>query len=232
MRVRNTEAISAIERSSDKGMTSSTGHLLQFQGSALAKRLLRWAGWQVRFEGLPAMQGVVVGYPHTSNWDFILMVMVKWATGLQVKFLAKDSLFRYPIFSSWLRQLGGVAIDRTAPNGVVGQLVQLMREHQMQQLPLWLGVAPEGTRRRTEGWKSGFYQLATQAGVPICVLRIDWGAKTVDLSQSLTLSGEVEQDYQRLAQAFAGVMGFHPHQAAPIRPLPSNPSASLGDRES
>jgi hypothetical protein len=228
----STEATSATERFSDKSMQATSGYPLQFQGSALAKRLLQWAGWRVHFEGFPCLQGVVVGYPHTSNWDFILMVTVKWATGLQVKFLAKDSLFRFPIFSPWLRKLGGVAIDRTAPNGVVGQLVQLMRDHQTQQLPLWLGVAPEGTRRWTEGWKSGFYQLATQAGVPICVLRIDWGAKTVDLSQCFVLSGEVEQDYQRLTQAFAGVKGFHPHQAAPIRPLPSNPSASLGDRVS
>jgi 1-acyl-sn-glycerol-3-phosphate acyltransferase len=230
--VRNTAVTLVIERFNVNRMQPSSGHPLQFQGSVLAQRLLRWAGWQVRFEGFPGLQGVVVGYPHTSNWDFILMVIVKWATGLQVSFLAKDSLFRFPVFSAWLRWLGGVAIDRTAPNGVVGQLVALMREHQAQQLPLWLGVAPEGTRRLTPGWKSGFYQLALQTGVPLCLLRIDWGAKTVDLSQTLMLTGKLEHDYQRLAQGFAGVQGFHPQQAAPIRPLPANPSVPVGDRVS
>ena len=194
---------------------------LQFQGSAFAKRLMRWAGWRIHFDGFPAMQGVVVGYPHTSNWDFILMVMVKWATGLQVKFLAKESLFRYPVFSAWLRSLGGVAVDRSSSHGVVGQLVEIMREQKAQQNFFWLGVAPEGTRRLTDGWKSGFYQLAVQTGVPLCLLRIDWGKKTVDLSQSLSLSGQLEHDYALLAQAFEGVQGFYPHQASPIRPLES-----------
>ena len=199
---------------------------LQFQGSAFAQRLLRWAGWQIHFDGFPAMQGVLVGYPHTSNWDFILMVMVKWATGLQVQFLAKDSLFRFPVFSPWLRRLGGLAVDRSAPNGVVGQLVDLIREQQRQQNFFWIGVAPEGTRRLTEGWKSGFYQVALQTGVPLSLLRIDWGAKTVDMSQSLTLTGQLDLDYARMAQAFAGVQGFHPHQAAPIRPLESKQTVS------
>ena len=192
-----------------------------FKGSALAQRLLQWAGWQVHFNGLPAMQGVLVGYPHTSNWDFILMMLVKWSTGLQVKFLAKDSLFRYPIFSQWLRSLGAVATDRSAHNGVVGQLVALIREHQAQNRFFWLGVAPEGTRKWTEGWRSGFYQVAFQAGVPLCLIRIDWGRKTVDLCQTLILSGNQDQDYQTMAQAFEGVRGFHPHQASPIRPLAS-----------
>jgi hypothetical protein len=149
-----------------------------------------------------------------------------------VNFLAKDSLFRVPLFSRWLRSLGGVAIDRSAANGVVGQLVSLIREHQAQQRAFWIGVAPEGTRRWTQGWKSGFYQVAVQAGVPICLLRIDWGRKTVDLVHTLTLSGDVAQDYQRLAQAFDGVQGFHPHQAAPIRPLESKSSVSVGERAS
>lgn len=213
-------------------MQAPTALPVQFQGSALAKRVLRWAGWHIHFDGLPARQGVIVGYPHTSNWDFILMVWVKWSIGLQIQFLAKDSLFRYPIFSRWLRSLGGVAIDRSAPNGVVGQLVQLFQTHRANQDYFWIGVAPEGTRRLTPGWKSGFYQVALQAQVPLCLMRIDWGRKTVDFRQMLSLSGDLEADYAQMAQAFAGVQGFHPHQAAPIRPLESGTTASIGDTRS
>ena len=199
---------------------------LQFQGSAFAKRLMRWAGWQIHFDGFPASQGVLVGYPHTSNWDFILMVMVKWATGIHIQFLAKDSLFRFPIFSTWLRRLGGLAVDRSASNGVVAQLVDMMREQKAKQNFFWLGISPEGTRRLTQGWKSGFYQVAWQANVPLCLVRIDWGHKTVDLTHSLSLTGQMEQDYVRMAQIYEGVLGFYPNQAAPIRPLESKQPVS------
>lgn len=213
-------------------MQVSDARPVQFQGSALAQRLLRWAGWRIHFDGFPSLQGVLVGYPHTSNWDFILMVIVKWATGLQVKFLAKDSLFRYPVFSPWLRQLGGVAVDRSAANGVVGQLIDLLRQHKASQQYFWIGLAPEGTRRLTPGWKSGFYQVALQAEVPLCLLRIDWGSKTVDMRQVLSLSGDQPNDYAQMAKGFEGVQGFHPHQAAPIRPLESAASVSVGETRS
>jgi 1-acyl-sn-glycerol-3-phosphate acyltransferase len=201
---------------------------VQFQGSRLAHKLLQWAGWTVQFEGFPTLQGVIVGYPHTSNWDFVLMVLVKWATGLQVKFLAKDSLFRYPLFSRWLRHLGGVPIDRSAAHGVVAELVHMMREEQAQQRYFWLALSPEGTRKRTEGWKSGFYQVAVQTGVPVCLLRIDYGQRRVDFRQIVQLSGDLANDYARIAAAYEGVQGFHVAQAAPIRPLTQPGSVSEG----
>jgi len=201
---------------------------VQFQGSRLARKLLQWAGWKVQFEGFPTLQGVIVGYPHTSNWDFVLMVLVKWATGLQVKFLAKDSLFRYPLFSRWLRHLGGVPIDRSASHGVVAELVRMMREEQAQQHFFWLALSPEGTRKRTEGWKSGFYQVAVQTGVPVCLLRIDYGQRRVDFRQIVQLSGDLANDYARIAAAYEGVQGFHVAQAAPIRPLTQPGSVSEG----
>ena len=201
---------------------------VQFQGSRLARKLLQWAGWTVHFEGFPTLQGVIVGYPHTSNWDFVLMVLVKWATGLQVKFLAKDSLFRYPLFSRWLRHLGGVPIDRSAAHGVVAELVRMMREEQAQQRYFWLALSPEGTRKRTEGWKSGFYQVAVQTGVPVCLLRIDYGQQRVDFRQIVQLSGDLANDYARIAAAYEGVQGFHVAQAAPIRPLTQPGSVSEG----
>lgn len=104
---------------------SSDKFPVQFQGSAFAQKVLRLFGWQYAFLGLPEQQGVIIGYPHTSNWDFIVMVLVKWATGLQIQFLAKDSLFHYPLFSPWLRKLGGIPIDRSSKNGVVGDMLAL-----------------------------------------------------------------------------------------------------------
>jgi 1-acyl-sn-glycerol-3-phosphate acyltransferase len=152
---------------------SSDKFPVQFKGSAFARRVLRLCGWQYVFSGLPSQQGVIIGYPHTSNWDFIVMVLVKWATGLQIQFLAKQSLFNYPLFSPWLRQLGGIPIDRSSQHGVVGDMLALFAKAKEEGTYLWLALSPEGTRKFTHGWRSGFYQLALQAEVPLCTVRID-----------------------------------------------------------
>ena len=198
---------------------SSDKFPVQFKGSAFARKVLQLFGWQYVFSGLPSQQGVIIGYPHTSNWDFIVMVMVKWATGLQVQFLAKQSLFNYPLFSPWLRQLGGVPIDRSAQNGVVGSMLALFAKAKEEETYLWLALSPEGTRKWTQGWRSGFYHVALQADVPLCAVRIDYGQKTVDFSRCLRLTGNETADYIELAKAFEGVTGFHVHQAAPIQPI-------------
>ena len=205
---------------------SSDKFPVQSQGSAFARKVLQLFGWQYVFLGLPSQQGVIIGYPHTSNWDFIVMVIVKWATGLQVQFLAKKSLFNYPLFSPWLRSLGGIPIDRSSQHGVVGDMLALFAKAKQEGSYLWLALSPEGTRKFTPGWRSGFYQVALHAAVPLCAVRIDYGQKTVDFSRCLHLTGNEMADYAELAKAFEGVKGFHMNQAAPIQPIKS--TSALG----
>ena len=208
-------------------MPSSDKFPVQFKGSAFAHKVLQLFGWEYVFQGLPSQQGVIIGYPHTSNWDFIVMVMVKWATGLQVQFLAKKSLFDVPLFSAWLRQLGGIPIDRSSKHGVVGDMVALFAKAKEEGTYLWLALSPEGTRKFTRGWRSGFYQVALQADVPLCAVRIDYAQKTVDFSRCLRLTGHEDADYLALAKAFEGARGFHPQQAAPIQPIKSSSKNGL-----
>jgi 1-acyl-sn-glycerol-3-phosphate acyltransferase len=192
---------------------------VQFRGSRLAKALLSLGGWTVHFQGFPGKQGVAVVYPHTSNWDFIVMVLVKWATGIQACFWGKDSLFRVPIFGRWLSWLGGLPIDRSSSSGVVGSMVARFQQARENDHYLWLGLSPEGTRRHQPGWRSGFYSVTLQADVPLALIRLDYGRREVRIDQFIRLSGESEADYQRMSQAFEGVRGYHPDQAAPIQPL-------------
>ncbi len=196
----------------------STPHPVQFKGSALARAVLRLMGWRVVFEGLPSLQGVAVVYPHTSNWDFIAGMLAKWAIGIPAHFWAKDSLFKVPVFGRWLRRVGGLPIDRSAANGAVGQMVDTFRQHEREGRLLWLGLAPEGTRKRTPGWRSGFYQVALGAGVPLGIVRLDWGRRELRFVDFLTLSGDEAVDYARLAALFDGVQGYHPSQGSPIMP--------------
>lgn len=197
-------------------------HPVQFRGSSLAHALLALAGWRVIFDGLPRRQGVAIVYPHTSNWDFIIGILAKWAIGIPARFWGKDTLFRVPLFGSWLRWVGGLPIDRRAANGAVGQMVETFQTHALQDQLLWLGLAPEGTRKRTPGWRSGFYQVALGAGVPLGIVRLDWGRRELRFVDFMTLSGDEDADYARLNALFSDVRGYHADQACPILPWRPN----------
>jgi len=194
---------------------------VQLQGSPLARAALRLAGWRLQCDGLPAAQGVIVVYPHTSNWDFIVGVLAKWAVGIPVTFWGKDSLFRIPLFGRWLRWLGGVPVARHTRQGHVGQMVDALRAARAQGRFLWLALAPEGTRGRTAGWRTGFHRVATQAEVPLALVQLDFGQRRVGFDSFWQLSGDLQADFATIAQRLAGCRGCRPSLAAPVQPLPT-----------
>jgi len=189
---------------------------VQLKGSGLATLILRAFGWRVDFAGLPALQGVVMVYPHTSNWDFPVAVMAKWAIGIPVKFWGKDSLFKPPIIGSWMRWIGGVPVDRKSSKGMVSDTAaQIVAARQKNEF-FWLAVAPEGTRALTPGWRSGAYRVALEAKVPVSLVVLDFGTQTIRFNQFVELSGDVQADFALFAQVFAGAKGKRPELAAPI----------------
>jgi 1-acyl-sn-glycerol-3-phosphate acyltransferase len=194
-------------------------HPVQFQGSRVAQGLLRALGWRVAFDGLPALQGVLVVYPHTSNWDFVIAVLIKWSLGMPVQFWGKETLFRIPLFGRWLRWLGGVPVSRTAPRGVVEQMTLMMKQKKASGQYFWLALSPEGTRKRTAGWRSGFYLLALQADVPVGLAALDYSRKQLVFRDFLRLTGREAEDMARIAEALGACQGFKPGAAAPVRLL-------------
>jgi 1-acyl-sn-glycerol-3-phosphate acyltransferase len=190
---------------------------VQTRGSALARLVLKWAGWQLDYDGLPAGQGIIVVYPHTSNWDFVVGILAKWAMGFPAGFWGKDSLFRVPLLGAWLRWLGGVPVDRQSPRGLVGEMVQRMVEAREADRGFWLAIAPEGTRSRSQGWRSGFYRVALGAGVPLGVAHLDFGRRRVGFSGFFMLSGDRQADMAALADCLEPVRGLHHEKAAPIQ---------------
>jgi 1-acyl-sn-glycerol-3-phosphate acyltransferase len=192
---------------------------VRLRGRPLAAALLRWAGWRVRFDGLPGAQGVIVVYPHTSNWDFVVGVLAKWAIGIPVTFWGKDSLFRVPVLGCGLRRLGGVPVDRSARRGAVGEMAARLRAAREHGTFLWLVLSPEGTRRRTAGWRSGFHQVALQAEVPVGLVTLDYGTRCVSVDSFWRLSGDPARDHEVLAARAAGCRGLRPESASPVRPL-------------
>lgn len=190
---------------------------IQTRGFGVARALLKLAGWELVWQGLPTQQGVFLGYPHTSNWDFVIGLLLKWGTGMQVKFWGKDSLFKVPVFGAWMRWLGGLPVDRSSANGMVGSMVDRFNAAKSQEQLLWLAVTPEGTRSYVPYWKSGFYQVAVQAQVPVGLVVFDFKRKRVGVDHFLRLCGNPDIDLPLIAAYYADVQGKRPELAGPVR---------------
>ena len=191
-------------------------HSVQLQGNRLARWLLACWGWRVEFNGLPGLQGIFVVYPHTSNWDFVVAVMAKWSIGVQLQFWGKDSLFRIPLFGPWLRWIGGIPVDRHVPGGLVGQAIEAFASAKSSNHYFWLGLSPEGTRKKAPGWRSGFYKTAVHADVPVCLVKLDFALRCIDATHFLHLSGDADRDFSRIAEFFSSVKGCIPENATPV----------------
>lgn len=190
------------------------------RGSAIARFILRCFGWRLVFDGLPTRQGVILVYPHTSNWDFVLGVLAKWGLGIEIRYWGKDSLFKVPLLGAWARWIGGIPIDRHNKHGVVGQTAAQMREARERGESFWLAAAPEGTRSLTTGWRSGAYQVAVQAGVPIGLASFDVPTRRVTLTDFVLPTGDVAQDFATFRAVLGDKKGFRPHLASPIQLKP------------
>jgi 1-acyl-sn-glycerol-3-phosphate acyltransferase len=192
-----------------------TGPVLR--GSALARAVLGLFGWKVVFDGLPSAQGVAVVWPHTSNWDFPIGILTKWTIGFPFVFWGKDTLFRVPVFGAWLRWLGGMPVDRSSPQGVVGQMAGRLRLAREQGEFMWLALSPEGTRGLVDGWRSGFYQVAVQADVPVAVAFFDYARRECGVAAFLQLSGDRGLDIAAIEKLLHDKRGRRHEQASPIR---------------
>ena len=177
--------------------------------------LLRLCGWRFAFVPPPVPKGIIIVYPHTSNWDFILGILFKIATGFEVRWLGKDTLFRWPVRGLLLR-LGGIPVNRSDPSGFVDTLLREFSRSES----LWLAMTPEGTRSYTDHWKSGFYRIALAGGLSVGLGYIDYATHTVSIETYVKLSGDPEEDFALLRAAYAGKRGLRPEHEGQIRLRP------------
>ncbi len=177
-----------------------------------ARALLRVFGWRSVLVWPPVPKGIIIVYPHTSNWDFIIGVLYKIGAGLPAHWVGKHTLFRWPLRRLLIR-LGGVPIDRREPAGGVRTLLaEFGRQDWM-----WLALAPEGTRSRTDHWKSGFYRIAVAGGLPVGLGYIDYATRSIGIDTYLTLTGDPEQDFARIRGFYADKRGSRHENASDIR---------------
>lgn len=155
---------------------------------------------------------VMIAAPHTTNWDFPITLAMAKVSGVKISWLGKQSLFKGPM-GPIMRRLGGVAIDRSAPGGMVASLAAQFAERDR----LVLVVPAEGTRSRTEYWKSGFYRIAEQAGVPIVLAFVDRSTRSGGFGPVITVTGDVAADMDAIRAFYEGKEGLKPGRFGPIR---------------
>lgn len=181
--------------------------------------------WQIKGK-LPADRKlVVIGVPHTSNFDGIMLLMISWLLYLRLDWMVKAELGDHWLAGPPIHLLGGVSIDRSASRNAVDQTVRHFEERG----DLWLVISPEGTRRKTDHWKTGFYWIAHKANVPILQALINYDEKAVTLINPMVVpSGDIEAEIEKIWETCTSARGRHPERVSDMRLRPSGKREQSG----
>ncbi|WP_091231552.1 1-acyl-sn-glycerol-3-phosphate acyltransferase [Microbacterium sp. 3J1] len=175
----------------------------------IARLFWFFSRWRLTAEATPTRPTILIGAPHTSNWDFVLMLAIAWRLGIEVHWLGKSSLFR-----GWrgpiMRRLGGIPVDRSDPARVVNDVVAQVHTGGV----FGLVITPDGTRGGNAYWKSGFYRIARETGMPVTLGFVDRTTMTTGLGPTLELSGDVPADMDRIRAFYADKAGLRPERRA------------------
>jgi 1-acyl-sn-glycerol-3-phosphate acyltransferase len=177
----------------------------------IARLYWTFSRWRLVSEPAPDRPTVLIGAPHTSNWDFVLMLAIAWRLDMRFRWLGKMSLFR-----GWrgpiMRGLGGIPVDRDAPAAVVGEVLARIRSGDV----FGLVVTPDGTRKGHPHWKSGFYRIAREASLPVTLGYVDRTTMTTGLGPTIELTGNVAADMDVIRAFYADKAGLRPeHRVEP-----------------
>lgn len=171
----------------------------------ISRGILRLIGWKIIGDPPTHKKYVLIAAPHTSNWDFLLFLLLAFIKKFDVHWMGKDALFPWPIkgFMVWL---GGIPIDRSKANNLVEQMVDYFERTEQ----LGVLITPEGTRSKVERWKTGFYNIARQADLPIVLGFVDGANKTVGFGPTFQTTGDLEVDLQAIQAYYKDMQGIVP----------------------
>lgn len=175
-------------------------------------------GWTPVLAPPTGTKYVMVGYPHTSNWDFLYAVLWGWASGQRFRWIGKKELFP-PVVGVGMRWLGGIPVDRSKKGGdFVAQVARIFGRSDN----LWVVVAADGTRGRAEYWRTGFYYMALEAKVPLALAYLDYKRREVGVGGYFQPTGNLQADFEHLKAFFSDKTGKNPEQQSPIRLKPKD----------
>ncbi len=173
---------------------------------ACGQAWLKAFGWKVEGSRPSAPKAVVVAAPHTSNWDLPFALAIAWSLDLDMKWVGKHTLFERPVWGQVLRSLGGIGVDRRTRNDAVKAIADVIKAHDH----LLLVVPPEGTRGAASRWKTGFYWIAVESGVPIVLGFLDFSRKRGGFGTVLEPTGKIEEDFEKIRRFYQDVKGKFP----------------------
>lgn len=177
-------------------------------GQYISQFILRLLGWRIAgFPGPPPPKYIVAVAPHTSNWDFPLGLLIRSAVGERIHFLGKHTLF-YPPLGWIMRALGGFPVDRRHRGNLVDAVVDIFSRHKR----FAISIAPEGTRKKVDKLKTGFYYIAKKAGIPILICTFDYSSRTVTFGPLFNPGDDTEEDMKTITGYFKDVKGKHPEK--------------------
>lgn len=178
---------------------------------AFSRFILRLIGWRTHVIPPHTSRYVLIGAPHTSNWDFAIALLFISAEDVPMRIMGKDNLFRWPL-GIFMRSLGLLPVNRRERTNLVDQVAAKFAEHE----DLIIGIAPEGTRKKTFEWRTGFYYIALKAKVPIVMAYLDYKNKVCGLGPGLMPTGDIQADFKIIRDFYAGIVGKHPENQSEI----------------
>lgn len=173
----------------------------------ISRVLIRLSGWRIIGEKPADKKYIVIAAPHTSNWDFVLFLLVAFILRFDAHWMGKDALFPWP-FKRLMIWLGGIPIDRSKSNNMVDQMVDYFASVER----LTVLIPPEGTREKVDRWKTGFYHIAVKANLPVVLGFIDAQSKTLGFGPRFIPTGDLERDMQEIRQFYVGMIGIRPYR--------------------
>jgi len=173
----------------------------------LSRFLLRIMGWKAVDPPAPEPKCIILGVPHTSGWDFLISFLYYRSFGASAYIMIKKEFFRWPM-GPMLRAMGGVPVDREKGASLARQMIDIFNSRER----FHLAIAPEGTRKYTEKWKTGFHTIARTVNVPVYLGYFDWGRKEVSRGTKFELTDNAIEDLKRIRMHYKkmGVKGKFP----------------------
>lgn len=160
---------------------------------------------------------ILIFAPHTSNWDFVHLLFAVFSVGMRPNWIGKKELFFWPL-GIFLRAVGGISIDRSGNLNLVSEIASEIKKREK----IVIGITPEGTRGKTEYWKTGFYRIAVEANIHISFAYLDFKNKVVGFEPGLFPSGDIEEDFKSIRKFFEKQQGKYPHKTGKIQIRPEH----------
>ena len=179
---------------------------------SISKLYFKLSGWNI-IGSIPSdiKKCIIVGAPHTSNWDFIYARMGLYIFNYKVRYLIKDSMFKNPISAWFFRVTGGIPVDRSKSTNLTGVLAQLLQTEDT----LYIAIPPEGTRKRVNRWKTGFYRIAVDCNIPIALAFLDYKHKQAGFIKIFYPTGNMIEDFKLIESFYSPEMAANPDNYNP-----------------